>query len=61
MRVESNNSHLSVRVIASAEVISFGLNIPDDKAEGLLGLKKNLEVHGNSYMTAASLKIRILP
>lgn len=39
MRVVAKNNELSVRAIAGTEVILFGINIPDDKTEGLLGFK----------------------
>jgi len=39
MRVAASNEYLSVRAIAGAEVIIFGLNIPDDRTDDLLGFK----------------------
>lgn len=39
MRVQESNSDLSVRAIAGTEVVLFGLNVREDKAEGLLGFK----------------------
>lgn len=44
MRVNESNKDISVRAVAGTEVILFGMNVPDDKAKGLLGFKIEKQV-----------------
>ncbi len=48
MRVEASNNDISVKAIAGTEVILFGINIPDDKAEGLQGFMIEKKI-GNEW------------
>ncbi|WP_298901463.1 phospholipase D-like domain-containing protein [uncultured Psychroserpens sp.] len=49
MRVKVKNDSLSVKAIAGTEVILFGLNVPDDEINELLGFKIEKKIKNSWY------------